>query len=177
MSPEGRSLVEVQPLFGGVTTAGDWYLSIPAHSASPEIGLDLIKNLAAPEREMQRLQLGVGLPTRETFYAPPVRGEDPRAGPPVSPYFRLTRPQLGELVDKAIRRSRFHCYERFASAISAHLQSILEIPDGAWLEQEIERSLTSLVSNIDFLRESTHCDGCSVAKLAFDGPFRKSRTD
>jgi KaiC/GvpD/RAD55 family RecA-like ATPase len=156
MLPEERSQVEVRPLFNGVTTAGDWYLAIPAQSASPEIGLDLIDNLTSPEREMQRLQLGVGLPTRESFYAP----LDARLDPLVSPYFRFSRPELRTLVDKAIRRSRFHCYERFSGTISAHLQSILEIPDGSKMEGEIRSVLTSLVSNIDFLRESVHCGGC-----------------
>ena len=110
---------------------------------------------------MQRLQLGVGLPTRESFYAKPEGAGDP----PVSPYFRFGRPELRALVEGAFRRSRFHCYERFASTISAHLLSILEIPDGDHLNDDVRGALTSLVSNIDFLRESTHCGGCSLARL------------
>ena len=134
MPPEERSQVEVRTLFEGVTTAGDWYLAIPAHSASPEIGLDLIDNLTTSEREMQRLQLGVGLPTRKSFYAKPQGGGDP----PVSPYFRFSRPQLRTLVEKAFRRSRFHCYERFASTIAAHLLAILEIPDSGNVNEDVK---------------------------------------
>jgi KaiC/GvpD/RAD55 family RecA-like ATPase len=158
MPPAQRSQIEVRTLFGDVTTAGDWYLAIPAHSASPEIGLDLINNLTSSEREMQRLQLGVGLPTRESFYRKPAGGGDP----PVSPYFRFSRPQLRKLVESAFRRSRFHCYERFAGTISGHLRSILEIPDSDHVQGQVETVLNSLVSNIDFLRESIHCGGCNA---------------
>ncbi|MGA2986643.1 MAG: hypothetical protein ABSG32_22815 [Terriglobia bacterium] len=157
MQSEERSRLQVRPLFHEITTAGDWYLAIPAHSASPDVGLKLIDNLTAPEREMQRLQMGSGLPTRSSFYT-----KTDGADPTVSPYFRFSRPHLEKLVEGAIRRSRFECYERFANTISVHLQWILEIPESAVVEQEIQRTLASLISNIDFLRESTHCESCSV---------------
>jgi hypothetical protein len=157
MQPEERSQLQVRPLFKEITTAGDWYLAIPAYSASPDVGVKVIDNLTAPEREMQRLQLGIGLPTRSSFYTAK-EGPDPD----VSPYFRFSRPHLEKLVEGAIRRSRFECYERFANTISVHLQWILEIPESAAVEGEIQRTMASLISNIDFLRESTHCESCSV---------------
>ncbi len=172
MTAAERSRVEVTPLFGGRTTAGDWYLAIPGHSASPEIGLNLIENLTGSEREMQRLQLGIGLPTRESFYSADHNGIDP----PVSPYFQFKRTELITLLDNAIRRSRFHCYERFAATLSAHLQSILEIPDEAPVEDGIHRALQSLVGNIDFLRESTHCNSCSSPQLV-PGPLTIKKSE
>ena len=160
MPAEERSAISVLPLYGGVTTAGEWYLTIPAHSASPDVGLTLIENLTTPEREMQRLQIGVGLPTRESYYLSN-GGEE---GPQVSPYFHFSRAGLRQILNSAIRRSRFPCYERFSGAISAHLLWILEIPENDNVEAEIGHTMDSLVSNLQFLRQGMACRGCGSAE-------------
>jgi KaiC/GvpD/RAD55 family RecA-like ATPase len=156
MWPEERAQISVMPLFGNIATSGEWYLAIPAQSASPEIGLNLIQNLTTPEREMLRLQLGVGLPTRSNFY----RESPGEADPVVAPYFRFNRQDLKKLMDGAIRRSRFRCYEAFSNAISAHLQWILEIPESEHVQHQVNQTLASLVSKVDFLRQSLQCNNC-----------------
>lgn len=163
-SPEARSCIRVKRLFGEITSAGEWYLAIPSHSASPDVGLYLIEQLTSAEREIHRLQLGIGLPTREAFYESESGRQQNLA---ISPYFRFSRADLNDLTSKAIRRSCFRSYERLASSISSHLKWMLEIPPSApvngltysfsedkLLKTEIQRTMASLVSNMSFLSKS-----------------------
>lgn len=53
---------------GNVTTAGQWYLGIPSHSAVPQVGLELISMLTSSDEELKRLRMGVGLPARQNFF-------------------------------------------------------------------------------------------------------------
>jgi hypothetical protein len=107
---------------------------------------------------MERLQMGVGLPTRKTFYN--VGHSAPSA---ISRYFRFAHDDLSRLVHKAFRRSRFFCYQQFAGTISSHLLWILEMPasaDAAPLHEGIHQAMASLNSNIGFLRRCLDCDRC-----------------
>src|SRR5205823_751618 len=98
MTPQDRAQICVQPLFGNLTTAGEWYLSVPSHAASPEVGLRLIEYLTAPEHETSRVELGVGLPTRTAYY----QSED-TSGTSVSRYFTFPRAEVYNLQKTAIR--------------------------------------------------------------------------
>jgi hypothetical protein len=153
-TPQDLAQIRVQALFGDVTTAGEWYLAVPSHAASPEVGLRLIEYLTAPQHETARVELGVGLPTRTAYY----QTEDTR-GTSVSRYFSFSREEVYRLLKNAVRRSNFRHYQRFARNISSHLKWLLEIHDpteglGAGKQivmSEIRRTMKSLVSNIHFL--------------------------
>jgi hypothetical protein len=154
MTPSKRADIDVRPLFDEVTTAGEWYLSIPTHSASPEVGLRLIEYLTAPDSETSRVELGVGLPTRTAYF---------EAGDvSVSRDFRLSRADVLRILDKAIRRSEFQLYQRLANTISVRLRWILEIPDyragtlatSAETRAEIERMMKILTRDIRSLTRS-----------------------
>lgn len=157
-TPEERAEIEVQALFGDITTAGEWYLAIPSHSASPEVGLRLLEYLTSPENETSRLEAGVGLPVRAAYY------EGPEAhATSVSRYFRFDRQRVRKLLRNAIRRSSMRHYQRFSNTISSHLRWILEIPEphpGAKcsdepIRSEVTRTIMSLVTNIKFLSHGT----------------------
>jgi hypothetical protein len=158
MSSEDRAQVCVKELFGKRTTAGDWYLAVPSHSASPEVGLRLIEYLTGPTEETARVDLGVGLPTRIAYYQ-----TQETSNTSVSRYFALSRAGVYELLKNAIRRSNFRHYQRFARNISNHLGQLLEIhnpTEGLGLGNhavmaEIKRTMSSLASNIHFLSHSS----------------------
>jgi KaiC/GvpD/RAD55 family RecA-like ATPase len=145
--------VEVRPLFGNISTAGEWYLAIPAHSASPDIGLRLIEFLTTSDRETDRVELGVGLPTRTKYY------DSERAS--VSRYFSFSRAEVYRLLRNALRRSEFRLYQRVSRTLSLHLEWALDIPtasnDGSGpaemkrLELEMKRLQESLVQNLRFV--------------------------
>jgi KaiC/GvpD/RAD55 family RecA-like ATPase len=157
LGPEQRGQIEVKPLFGAVTTAGDWYLAIPAHSASPEVGLRLIEHLTSPDRETARLELGVGLPTRRAYFEE--KGRDDTS---VSPYFKFSPASVNSLMNNAVRRSNIRGYQSFASTISSHLRWILEMPVGEdkshatdlVLHAEIEQRVKTLAGIVRFLCNS-----------------------
>jgi KaiC/GvpD/RAD55 family RecA-like ATPase len=160
MEPSERAGVRVQPLFGNVTTAGEWYLAIPSHSACPEIGLHIIERLTTPDREMLRLRLGVGLPTRADFYEEGQSGGNDDDGVKVSPYFGFGRSELATLVRNAIRRSSFSLYQRCSRTFSSHLQWILEVPEpkpkrrhqDVAVYEELARTIKDLVAHLIVLR-------------------------
>jgi KaiC/GvpD/RAD55 family RecA-like ATPase len=156
MTPGQRSQIRVEPLFHNRSTAGEWYLAIPSHSASPEVGLRLIEQLTSLDRETLRVELGVGLPTRTAYYQASETSETS-----VSRYFHFPRLEVYQLLQKAIRRSNFSQYQRSSNTISSHLQWILEIPaepkDGVSdnsVRAEIERAMKSLASNLRFLTQN-----------------------
>jgi KaiC/GvpD/RAD55 family RecA-like ATPase len=154
---EKRDRIKVQPLFGNLTTAGDWYLAIPAHSASPEVGLRLIEHLTSPALETARLELGVGLPTRRAFFE--AKGG---ANTSVSPYFDLSPADLNGLMKNALRRSKFHGYQSYTNTISSHLRWILELPMGEdksdsariLLQTKIGERVRTLAREVQFLGQS-----------------------
>lgn len=158
MAPEQRAGISVKPLFEGRATAGEWYLAIPSHSASPEVGLRLIEQLTSMDRETLRVELGVGLPTRTAYYQDMATGETS-----VSRYFHFPRLDVYRLLQKAIRRSHFLHYQRCSNTISSHLQWILEIPrpkptkrkrNDDLVKLEIKRAMKSLASNLRFFNKT-----------------------
>jgi len=114
MPREDRSTIRVGPLPGAVSTAGEWYLGVPAYSAAPDVGLKLIKLFTTHEAESDRLRLGVGLPTRDSFYL-----ETPGRSS-ISPLFAMDADVLRGLVNNAFRRSSFGCYPKFSNLLSVY---------------------------------------------------------
>lgn len=154
--PENRPRMQICPLYGDITTSGEWYVAIPAYSASPEAGLQIVRNLTTPSREIERMQMGVALPTRKCLYSTETESV-PDGVAATSRYIHFAHSDLGRLVRKGFRRSTFHDYQKFASTISSHLLWILEFPsaeDISATKAEISVTLKSLVSNIGLLSKS-----------------------
>jgi KaiC/GvpD/RAD55 family RecA-like ATPase len=154
------SPIEVTMLPKDRMIAGEWYLGIPAYSAAPEVGLQLMKFMTSRDAELNRVRLGVGLPTRADFYSGWRHGGQKRV--PVSPYFDLDTERIEKLLPLAFRRSDLGCYPQIASALGEQLRQLAAIspPKEAanWdIEQEYiaahaEHALAMLRRNLDFLQ-------------------------
>ena len=156
-----RAHIEVQPIFGKITTAGEWYLAIPAYSAAPEVAWQIIKMITAPDRELQRIYRGVGLPTRSSFYKPGSEKEESS----LSPFFHLSRSTLRDLVNGAFQRSSFPCYQVLSETISAHLVKLLELPvppggTSSDIKGMIDRTIDHLGDSIRYIQSSRRCTSC-----------------
>ncbi len=154
MSREERSTIRVGPLPGGVSTAGEWYLGVPAYSAAPDVGLKLIKLFTTHEAESDRLRLGVGLPTRESFYV----GSPGRSS--ISPLFAMDADVLRELVNTAFRRSSFGCYSKFSTLLTVYLQDLME--HVAENEEELKAGIRSRLSDLLQRLDAIRVDGCPL---------------
>jgi len=149
-----REDVTVRPIYGDVsdpkdylTSAGEWYLAVPAYSAAPESALDIVESLTSSDDEMQRLGLGIGLPTRAQFYA----SKSTYRSAMVSPYFGMDMVQLRELVTdpkRMIRRSRFSHYAAHSDVLSSHLLRVLSLPNSRDLTVQLERVIQSLLEGL-----------------------------
>jgi KaiC/GvpD/RAD55 family RecA-like ATPase len=60
--------IRLRALPGKWTTAGEWYLCVPEHSAVPGAGLSIIDLLQNESADRERYDLGVGLPVRRVSY-------------------------------------------------------------------------------------------------------------
>lgn len=159
MSPAERSSIEVGALPGGISIAGEWYLAMPAYSAAHEVGLQIIKALTDRQGELVRLDAGVGLPTREEFYASGVDSTSELSA--ISPYFGIKRSLLRSLVKDAFVRSSFACYSEMSGILASHLKKIIEIPEASEeLERRVQEILDSLAFQLRFLRPDLVCDRC-----------------
>ena len=148
MPAEERASIEVMPLPGGVSVAGEWYLGVPSYSAAPQVGLRIIELLTSPEAELDRVKLGIGLPTRVSFYA---FRESSQVS--VSPYFSMHGAALSDVVANAFPRSSFGCYPSVTATLSSHLQDLLEIPssDERGLMNEIAKRREFLKRRLNFV--------------------------
>jgi len=118
-----RAELEVRPLPGGWAVAGEWYLGVPAHAASPSSGLGFIKTMTSRDCELSRLRQGVGLPTRRGFYEGKYRACSSSG---IS--FEIEPANLAAMFQKAFRRSTFPCYSLISASLAHHLKSMLENP-------------------------------------------------
>lgn len=156
-----RSEIAVRPIFGAqsdphdyMTTAGTWYLAVPAYSAAPDLALDIVEFLTGADREWQRLSYGVGLPTRTSFYSGQPEHDD--VSPSVSPYFEMQLSKLKELATnpkRVFRRSQFDFYSMFSEVLSSHLLRVLQIPDTNHTDDTIKRTIRSMLTGFDFVCE------------------------
>lgn len=164
MDVTARKRIKVVALPGEITTAGEWYWGIPAHSAAPEVGLQVIKALTTRAKELDRLQQGIGLPTRRTFYQGLTESQSPEVD--ISSYFSLDPHVLQRLVKNAFKRSDCGCYSQFFDATARHLQNIIEIPDDseAKVESQIYQAFESFRTSILFTRSNWSCNRCAPAR-------------
>lgn len=159
MTPDDAQDIEVVPLYDNVTTAGEWYLGVTAHSAAPDAALQLIRYLTTREQELRRLHLGVGLPTRAEFYDKP----GPDGTVRLSPFFSMDARLARTLIQRAFRRSRFPCYATFSELLSSHLVRILRLPpDG--IEDAVQAMLASMRADFEFMRYTVACEPCSEGR-------------
>lgn len=160
MAPEESATIAVGLLPGGITTSGEWYLALPVYSAAPDVGLKIISQMTSREAELNRMRLGVGLPTRSSFYKRLADAEVGRT--PISPFFSLPVAKVGTLMETAFRRSRFGCYLRVHQVLAHHLMRIIEIPehDRPEMDTEVRQLLRSATAQMDFVRLGTDCRQC-----------------
>ncbi|HEX6288064.1 MAG TPA: ATPase domain-containing protein [Herpetosiphonaceae bacterium] len=138
MELKDQQQIKVVPLPEQIAIAGDWYIGIPAYSAAPDVGLEVIKFLTSRDAETERLRKGVGLPTRQPFYADGSDGHSIDTA--ISPYFSMSVDTVRTLVSEAYQRSDIRSYARLSSTLARCLQRIIEIPDdqSAYLDQRIK---------------------------------------
>lgn len=135
-----RNELIVKPLPGKVSIAGEWYLGVPAYSAAPEVGLEIIKNLTTKEEELERLHRGVGLPTKESLF-PTGNGAIIQTR-----YFSLEVATVNEALFGGFRRSQWGFYPRISKILTFHLKAILQYES---MEREsIAKQLRRLIDDI-----------------------------
>jgi KaiC/GvpD/RAD55 family RecA-like ATPase len=161
--PEQYESIRVTSLPGGVSTAGEWYLAVPAYSAAPEVGLELIRLLTSRDAELDRTRRGVGLPTRRVACDPRSKFDDADA---VLPYTDLNQDFYARLERNLLRRSDFGCYARLASLLAYHLRQILELggqsgeSDMVSVEASIRQVFRNLHREIGHSFAHLECDSC-----------------
>jgi KaiC/GvpD/RAD55 family RecA-like ATPase len=156
LTPDQRREIRVRSLPGGcgspdgITTSGEWYVGIPAYSAAPDVGLRIIKLMTSPEAESDRLRLGVGMPTRQSFYSVRSNGARRTQRTRVSPYFWMEAAPLRNLITKPFRRSRLSHYSRVSGILTYHLQRIIEIPEKNDLEEQLREIFEQFWERMEF---------------------------
>jgi hypothetical protein len=153
LSAAERAQIEIVPLPKGISVAGEWYLAVPAHSAAPDVALNLMKLLTSRDAELERMKRGVGLPTRLSFF----RSKQANLRTHVSPFFTMNIDVIGEIVDKAFARSSFGCYAQVAGVLSPQLQAIVELTDEAVAARGIEMILERLTEEVGFVLNDSGC--------------------
>lgn len=106
---------------GGVTTAGEWYLTVPQDSANPTVAQLLIRSLCSPDAELDRFRAGAGLPTRIELY-PPVCDDQSNIAEINDRDATLFR----ELTARAFQRSSISRYQDIAPLLAYSLRRFLE---------------------------------------------------
>lgn len=165
MPHERRDQIEVRPLPGNKAVAGEWYLGVPAYSAAPDVGLEIIRILTTRDEELERLRRGVGLPTRHSFYKSTTESNLQ------SRYVTLSATLVGQLLKDSFRRSCFDCYPKVSRIISFHLKKIIEFEVSkeaniesasgqSAIEIAIRKELQSLRQSISFALDQHPCGRC-----------------
>lgn len=138
LTAKERAEIEIVPLPGNVALSGDWYLGVWAHSAVPEIGMRIMESLTSPDAQLERLALGIGLPTESHLLV--------NNNEQLFPGCVIGRnPDVGALVSNARCRSHFFNYNLIQPVLSQHLTSFLSQPMDRGL---VERTRTALVKDV-----------------------------
>lgn len=177
MPPENRSDISIAPLPGFVTTAGAWYLAVPAHSAAPDVGMEIIKHHTTREAELDRLERGVGLPTRRTLcmVEEPDMTAEPLGMEPTS-FANVDEAFYTRLGVHRFQRSSFGCYGDVKDILTHHLRRILELHGPGTttggseeaIRAGIQKILDQLRRHIEFARPSLSCKSCIRSSLRPD---------
>jgi KaiC/GvpD/RAD55 family RecA-like ATPase len=153
MPANDRGHIHVTALPNRVSMAGEWFLAVPMHSAAPDVAMKLMGFITSREAELDRMKLGVGLPTRTSFYDSPRKSGRSR----ISPYFDIETALLSDLAHHAFARSLFDCYAQVSGVLSSHLQAVIELEDEAADDDGIALVLDSLDQEIRFMQTDRPC--------------------
>lgn len=130
-APDRDFGVKIATLPNERCVAGEWYLSVPYYSASPDVAFEIIRVLTAGEEQADRLNLGVGLPTSPVFY----EGTQNKEGVLSCGYFDLDASDIGRCIENAGRRSNFENYTKINRRLAFHLKRFLEI-EAIWIDEK-----------------------------------------
>ena len=136
---------------GNKSVAGEWYLGVPAYSAAPHVGLEVIKLLTSNEAELDRQRMGIGLPTRNTMgIQHPLYANLVTNGIQMSPYLSEPLSSAAQTFNNMLRRSDFVGYSKYTKYLTYSLRRIIEIPDkvNGKLDSEIKFILADLKEKI-----------------------------
>lgn len=158
MTTADRVRLSVRALPGEITIGGEWYLTVPAHSAAPELAIAMVRDLTKWDAELERLRFGVGLPTRSSYYS--FANESVDLSTPASPYFSIRIGLLNKLVNTAFKRSTFACYNQFSSVLTSHLLRVLEMR--SFVPSDAQDICSSLVLRLQTGGQSSQCEVCSM---------------
>lgn len=148
----------IRAIPGGKSVSGEWYLAIPSYSAAPEAGLEIMKILTSYESELNRIRIGVGLPTRESFYK---KNHSEKIS--FASNYSLEKTEVRKIISSSFRRSTFSCYSIISKILAYHLKMISEIKDpneidtknnyegvNKFIEEKIRDVFNELLDRIDF---------------------------
>ena len=122
---EKTGAIQLRSLPGSWTTAGEWYLCIPEHSAVPGAGNSIIELLISGAADRERFDLGVGLPVQKNAYSALQNGA--RNGGATSAT-ELTLDFFQALqADPKVRRDSINGYSRFSPFLANWLRRLLNI--------------------------------------------------
>ncbi|MBN2192878.1 MAG: hypothetical protein JW751_08680 [Polyangiaceae bacterium] len=155
-----RDRYRVRALPKSISCRGEWYLCVPAHSASPDLGLEILRLLTGREAELERFRRGTGLPVRGRFYDAsvplqvPLLGAGRRARTPVPvtiPVSGVVVRDLEKLFSKAIRRSWIEGYAAFSPSLAFYLRRMLEVfppgPDEP-TDQQVRAGMSAILGEL-----------------------------
>ncbi len=154
------SEIRITSLPGNISIAGEWYLGIPAYSAAPEAGLELIKNLVSHEEQLNRVRMGVGLPINKKFYS---SNSDKQVL--ISSNFSTKKSFIEQTIENSFRRSTFSCYTYVSRILAYHLKRVIQIPEPDdtkilndyelykdYINGEVEKIFVELQDRLDFVQ-------------------------
>jgi KaiC/GvpD/RAD55 family RecA-like ATPase len=106
---------------GKVSLQGSWHLAIPNGSASPEEGIEFIKDLCNEDAAWERLRFGVGLPPHRIFY------EDARMKSYALPATGLTFSDIDKMDTYGLDRSKFKDYHAVAPRLAFLIRQLAQM--------------------------------------------------
>lgn len=147
--------LQVSPLPGGISVAGEWFLGVPSYSAAPDVALNIIKLLTTYQSEIERFRNGIGLPTKERFYR-----SDALLRASLSRYCSFEVRGLSKIVQDAFPRSSFDCYGQVSALLASHLQAIIDLPSEDRVRAEAKNLLSNLDVQVGAGRAEHRCRAC-----------------
>ncbi len=132
---------------GELSVAGEWYLTVPAYSAAPDVALEMMKVLTTVDSELNRLKAGIGLPTRSTFYK---SADNVGMSASVSQYCPVNPDILGRVVTSCFARSSLPQYRHSAPLLSECLKKLLELRNisSSQLDESVRSEFANLAGQI-----------------------------
>jgi KaiC/GvpD/RAD55 family RecA-like ATPase len=168
--------IGIVPLPEDISISGKWYLGIPSYSAAPDVGVEIIKQLTSRDSELIRLQKGVGLPTRNSYYT------SYNECISRSSEFSLKNFALSKIINNNFKRSTFKCYYHISFGLSSVLKEIL-VFNSTTIEndkEEIKHLLNNFFIESKYIFQDIeifngkidyNCSSCKKCKKEFNDYF------